>query len=81
MNQNTVSINAVTDESKTTQVNKSQKLPQSQTEWREVAQDFEKKYQFWNCLGALDGKHIAIKKHLIQYRCISITKDFIVSFY
>ena len=36
--------------------------PTTQEEWREVAKGFQKKWQFPHCLGAIDGKHVAIKK-------------------
>ncbi|XP_029974555.1 protein ALP1-like [Salarias fasciatus] len=40
-----------------------QYLPRPTEEsWREVAQGFWKKWNFPNCLGALDGKHIVIEK-------------------
>ncbi len=35
--------------------------PTTETEWREVAAGFENKWQFPNCLGAIDGKHIYIQ--------------------
>ena len=30
-------------------------------QWREVAESFGKRWNFHNCIGAIDGKHIAIK--------------------
>jgi len=36
------------------------KTPHTPDEWIEVANDFQNKWQFSNCLGAVDGKHIAI---------------------
>nr|XP_023017923.1 protein ANTAGONIST OF LIKE HETEROCHROMATIN PROTEIN 1-like [Leptinotarsa decemlineata] len=36
------------------------KLPQSEAEWNEIAQVFEEKCNFPNCIGAIDGKHIAL---------------------
>ena len=36
--------------------------PRTPAEWRKVAQGFWKHLNFPNCIGALDGKHIAIKK-------------------
>ncbi len=35
--------------------------PTTEKEWREVAAGFENKWQFPNCLGAIDGKHIYIQ--------------------
>ncbi|XP_058984567.1 putative nuclease HARBI1 isoform X1 [Musca domestica] len=37
------------------------KVPRTADEWKIIANDFEKKWNFPFCLGALDGKHIAIK--------------------
>ena len=37
------------------------KLPDSQQEWREIATVFSKKWNFHNTLGAIDGKHVAIR--------------------
>lgn len=37
-------------------------MPNSENEWCEIAQDFETKWNFPSCIGAIDGKHIAIKK-------------------
>lgn len=34
--------------------------PSSKEEWKEVAQQFQNRWQFINCGGALDGKHIRI---------------------
>lgn len=36
------------------------KLP-TESEWEVIAEDFNDKWQFPNCLGAVDGKHISIK--------------------
>lgn len=30
--------------------------------WKEIAEGFEKYSQFPNCLGAIDGKHVRIRK-------------------
>jgi len=35
-------------------------MPRCKEEWLEIAQEFELKWQFPHCLGALDGKHISI---------------------
>lgn len=37
-------------------------FPTTSDEWTEIAQEFGNRHQFWNTLGAIDGKHIAIKK-------------------
>lgn len=37
-------------------------FPSTYEEWIEIAKEFGDKHQFWNVLGAIDGKHIAIKK-------------------
>ncbi|XP_050676455.1 uncharacterized protein LOC126973283 [Leptidea sinapis] len=36
------------------------KFPRSEEEWKDVAKVFEKRWNFPHCLGAMDGKHIAI---------------------
>ncbi|XP_054747281.1 putative nuclease HARBI1 [Anastrepha obliqua] len=38
------------------------KVPQSEIEWKAIADGFEEIWNFPNCLGAIDGKHIAIKR-------------------
>lgn len=35
-------------------------MPSSEDEWKQIAEEFTKKWQFPHCVGALDGKHIAI---------------------
>lgn len=37
-------------------------MPSSDTEWNNTAKMFEKKWKFSHCVGAKDGKHIAIQK-------------------
>ena len=36
------------------------KCPSTEAEWLQVAQDFAEKWQFPNCIGAGDGKHIRL---------------------
>ena len=35
-------------------------FPSSEQEWIGIAEEFEHRWQFPNCLGAVDGKHVAI---------------------
>lgn len=37
-------------------------MPATATEWQETANTFEKKWNFNNCIGAIDGKHVSIHK-------------------
>ena len=37
------------------------KFPQSKEEWLEISRGIYDKWQFLNCIGAMDGKHIPIK--------------------
>lgn len=36
-------------------------MPQREEEWEAIAQQFEEKWNYPNCTGAIDGKHIALK--------------------
>lgn len=36
--------------------------PKTEEEWLEVAEKFSSRWNYHNCLGAIDGKHIAMKK-------------------
>ena len=38
------------------------KVPQTEEEWIRISEELEEKWNFPNCLGALDGKHIQIKR-------------------
>ncbi|XP_065055079.1 putative nuclease HARBI1 [Rhopilema esculentum] len=35
--------------------------PESKEEWKKIADDFESQWNFRHCLGALDGKHVAME--------------------
>ena len=37
-------------------------MPQSESDWKTIANGFNNTCNFPNCVGAIDGKHIAIKK-------------------
>ncbi|XP_041355303.1 uncharacterized protein LOC121372934 [Gigantopelta aegis] len=37
------------------------KCPSIPDEWRAVAEGFSNKWNFYNCVGALDGKHVAFR--------------------
>lgn len=37
-------------------------IPSNAEEWKVISDDFEKKWNFNNCIGAIDGKHVHIKK-------------------
>ncbi|XP_024870596.1 uncharacterized protein LOC112453845 [Temnothorax curvispinosus] len=53
-------------------------LPSSltETEWLNIAHEFEEKWNFHHCVGAIDGKHV-----LIQVHPTSIIKIVIVLYY
>lgn len=36
-------------------------MPDSADEWQKIADVFEEKWNFPNCIGAIDGKHVEIK--------------------
>lgn len=36
------------------------RFPSNELEWKIVAQEFGKKWNFLNCIGAIDGKHVRI---------------------
>ena len=37
------------------------KVPSTKEEWLKIALEFEEKWQFPNCIGAVDGKHLVIQ--------------------
>ena len=50
------------------------KLPSSAEEWLEISSKFEERWQFPNCIGAIDGKHIVVQpppeagSHFFNYK-------------
>jgi hypothetical protein len=36
-------------------------MPQSIEEWKAISQEFEEKWNFPHCVGAMDGKHIPLQ--------------------
>ena len=53
-------------------------LPDSKEKWLSVAKEFEEKWQFPNCVGAIDGKHVPLINLSIMARHTSIIKAFSV---
>ena len=39
----------------------SEDYPQKESDWKKVADDFDKKWNFPHCLGAIDGKHVVMQ--------------------
>ena len=50
------------------------KAPESEDDWRKIARGFEDEWNFPNCLGALDGKHIAMECPKKEDQIIIITR-------
>ncbi|XP_069362106.1 uncharacterized protein [Maniola hyperantus] len=40
------------------------RVPRNTEDWKKVAKEFERRWNFPNCIGAVDGKHIEIEKPL-----------------
>ncbi|XP_034040603.1 putative nuclease HARBI1 [Thalassophryne amazonica] len=38
------------------------RCPKTEEGWKEVAEGFSSRWNYYNCLGAVDGKHVAVKK-------------------
>ena len=50
-------------------------MPMHEYEWKAVADQFEERWNYPNCIVTIDGKHIALKRPLlIQIRTILITR-------
>ena len=37
------------------------RAPSNQQEWKEISDQFEGQWNFPNCIGAVDGKHIVVQ--------------------
>ena len=37
------------------------KIPQNSSDWKKIAKDFERKRNFPNCVGVMDGKHVVMQ--------------------
>lgn len=46
----------------------------TQNGWRAISNNFEKIWNFPNCIGALDGKHIAVIVSLLYTKCKNDSK-------
>lgn len=51
-------------------------MPSSEAEWKNKAKMFEDKWNFNHCVGAMDGKHVAIEKPPGSGSCFYNYKDF-----
>jgi len=38
------------------------KIPKNENDWKAIAKEFEQRWNFPHCIGAIDGKHITIRK-------------------
>ena len=55
--------------------------PSSESEWKNIVLGFENHWNMSHCLGAIDGKHIAMKNQLIQVHFGIITKANLAEFF
>lgn len=51
-------------------------MPTSETEWKNTAKMFEEKWNFSHCVGAMDGKHVAVEKPPGSGSCFFNYKQF-----
>lgn len=43
------------------------KVPSNEDEWLSIANEFENEWNFRNCVGAIDGKHIVTQAQLVAH--------------
>jgi len=55
-------------------------IPSNEEEWKKVACDYDKIWNFPHCVGAMDGKHVVIESPIVSANFI-ITKEHLVLFY
>lgn len=52
-------------------------MPSTTAHWEQIAAEFYEEYGFPNCIGALDGKHVAFRPskedgaHYYNYKCFN----------
>ena len=56
------------------------KVQSAEEEWLSIAEKFETRWQYPNAIGAIDGKHVVIRKPSLVVRTIIITSTHIRSF-
>ena len=56
-------------------------MPLQQPDWKAVADEFEECWNFPNCIGAIDGKYIAIKHPINSGLYFFITREPSVQYY
>ncbi len=56
------------------------KVPKNENDWREVAEEFEVKWNFPNCVGAIDGKDMVMQASVRSGFFISIIRSPTASF-
>ncbi|XP_060861645.1 uncharacterized protein LOC132938681 [Metopolophium dirhodum] len=55
-------------------------VPKTEVGWKQLAENFEELWNFHNCIGSVDGKHILIKNHPILVLITTTTKVLSVLF-
>ena len=55
--------------------------PKFANDWKNISKDFESTWHLSHCIGAIDGKHIAMQCSKTVVLCITTTKDGLVLYY